>query len=94
MSELTDFLVQLGIDAKLAAAYERNPQQVMADAGLSDAEIRMLLDGDLQELEQATGLGSIQKYKIVIRAISGGDTMRPLMAANTVASELAAGRSE
>lgn len=67
MTKLTELLKRLGADAELAKAYERNPQKVMEEAGLTPEEMAILKEGDIKKLEQATGLGALHKTNIVIR---------------------------
>ncbi len=68
MSRLTEFLKRLGADAKLAKAYEDNPLKTMEEEGLSKEEMKMLQKGDIKKLEATTGLKSLKKITIVIKA--------------------------
>ena len=68
MSKLTELLKRLGADADLAEAYEKNPEKVMEEAGLSNEEMELLKGGTLEALEKATGLGSLMKIKSTIKA--------------------------
>ncbi|WP_293650223.1 hypothetical protein [Thiolapillus sp.] len=68
MSKLTQLLKRLGAESDLAEAYEKNPQKVMEEAGLSKEEMELLRKGDLEKLEESTGLSSCQKIKSVIKA--------------------------
>ncbi len=68
MSKLTEFLKRLGAEADLAKAYEENPKKTMEEAGLSKEEMTLLQEGDTQKLEAATGLKSLKKITIVIKA--------------------------
>jgi hypothetical protein len=47
-SKFTDFLVSFGDDPNLVQAFEQNPQAVMANAGLTQAEQKMILSRDVQ----------------------------------------------
>ena len=47
-SKFTDFLISLGDDPNLVRDFEQNPQTVMANAGLTQAEQNMILNRDVQ----------------------------------------------
>ncbi|WP_456404790.1 hypothetical protein [Thiolapillus sp.] len=68
MSKLAELLKRLGAEAKLAEAYEKNPLEVMEEAGLSKEEMELLKEGDLEKLRKATGLDSCQKINSNIKA--------------------------
>ncbi len=68
MSKLTEFLKRLGADAELAKAYEKNPQKTMEEAGLDEEEMRLLQEGDIKKLEATTGLKSLKKFLIIVKA--------------------------
>ncbi len=68
MSKLTEFLKRLGADAGLARAYEDNPRKTMEEAGLNEEEMALLQEGDIKKLEAATGLKSLKKITIIIKA--------------------------
>jgi len=68
VSKLAAFLKRLGAESDLEEAYEKNPQKVMEDAGLSREEMELLKEGNLEKLEKSTGLSSCQKIKSVIKA--------------------------
>lgn len=68
MSKLAELLKRLGAEADLAIAYEENPQEVMEEAGLSEKEKKLLTKGDLKQLEEATGLGPLNKINIIVKA--------------------------
>lgn len=55
MSKLNDLLENLSSDADLKAKYLENPEQVMEDAGLNDAEKKAMLSGDEKSLIDLTG---------------------------------------
>jgi hypothetical protein len=68
MSKLTELLRQLGADAELAKAYEKNPAKVMEEAGLSKEEITILKKGDLSKLKDATGIANVKLINTIIKA--------------------------
>ena len=68
MSKLVELLQRLGADAKLASAYEENPDAVMQEAGLSDEEREVLKSGDIEKIREATGLKELERTNIIIRA--------------------------
>ncbi len=47
-SKFTEFLVSFGDDPNLAQAFEQDPQAVMTNAGLTQAEQNMILNRDIQ----------------------------------------------
>ncbi|MEC4726616.1 hypothetical protein HWQ46_13750 [Shewanella sp. D64] len=55
MSKLNDLLEKLSSDADLKAKYLENPEQVMEQAGLNDAEKKAMLAGDEKALSDLTG---------------------------------------
>lgn len=59
MSKLLDLMKQLGKDAALAAAYEKDPNAVIARAGLSKAESAALIGCDYTAIKQLTGLKDV-----------------------------------
>ncbi len=68
MSKLIEFLKRLGAEPELAKAYEENPRKVMEEAGLNKEEMALLQEGDTKKLEAATGLKSLKKITIIIKA--------------------------
>ena len=68
MKKLAELLQRLGANAELAEQYEKDPRTVMMEAHLSEEEMALLEKGDLQALEKATGLGSLKKIDIIIKA--------------------------
>ena len=56
MSSLLGFMQELGRDAALAAAYERDADGVMRRAGLSDEEREAMLAKDYAAIKRLTGL--------------------------------------
>lgn len=47
-SKFTDFLISFADDPNLIQAFEQNPQAVMTNAGLTQAEQNMILNRDIQ----------------------------------------------
>ncbi|BAO44780.1 hypothetical protein [Thiolapillus brandeum] len=68
MTRLIELLKRLGADAKLAEVYKRNPQKVMEETGLNKEEMMLLKEGDTKKLKDATGLGSLKKTNIIVKA--------------------------
>lgn len=56
LSKLLELMRKLGADAKLAAAYERDPDAVMRRFGLSDAERLAMRNKDYEAIKQLSGL--------------------------------------
>lgn len=56
MSKLLDLMKKLGSDAALATEYGRDPQGVMARAGLSDEERKAIAERDYPAIKRLTGL--------------------------------------
>jgi hypothetical protein len=70
MSDLVRLLKDLGQDAKLAEAYENDPDSVLRDYDLSDAEIEALKAGDLEAIRKASGLKELHMTNITIKSHS------------------------
>jgi len=68
MSDLVRLLKDLGQDAELAAAYEKDPDSVLEKYDLSEAEIKALKAGDLEEIRKASGLEELHMTNSTIRA--------------------------
>lgn len=60
MSELTRLLEQLGEDAELQDEYVADPMKVMRDRGLSEEEIKAMLEKDLDKLRKLSGLDKLK----------------------------------
>jgi len=60
MSKLLELMRRLGSDAALAAAYEKDADAVLRQAGLSDQERRAMLDRDYAVIKALTGLSDGQ----------------------------------
>lgn len=56
MSELLDFMRELGRDAALAAEYDSDADATMRRAGLSNEERTAMLDKDYDAIKRLTGL--------------------------------------
>ena len=56
MSQLLNFMKQLGRDAELAAEYEKDRGAVIDRAGLSEEERRALLESDYKTIKRLSGL--------------------------------------
>ena len=65
MSKLNELLENLSSDAALQAKYLENPEQVMEEAGLNDAEKKAMRSCDEKSLSDLTG--DSKAYKKVIR---------------------------
>ncbi|WP_299569825.1 hypothetical protein [uncultured Shewanella sp.] len=63
MSKLSSFLTDLSSDAKLKQAFEKSPQQVMEDYGLTKEEQEALLSCD--ESKVCALIGDVDKSKIL-----------------------------
>lgn len=68
MANLSDLLKNLGSDADLAAAYEKDPHRVLADYELSDAEKQALLAGDVDAVQRACGLKTLSFSNGTVKA--------------------------
>jgi len=68
MSELVRLLKDLGQDAKLAEAYENDPDAVLTKYDLSDHETKALKTGDLDKLREASGLENVHLTKSTVKS--------------------------
>lgn len=68
MSKLVELMQQLGADAKQAEAFEKNPDAVMKEAGLSTDEMDALKSGDIERLKKETGLENLERINSTIKA--------------------------
>lgn len=50
---LTDFLIDLASNPKLAKKFKKDPNKVMKKAGLSKADRKLMLSGDPQAVREA-----------------------------------------
>ncbi len=55
MSKLIEFLTELGEDAELLKKFQDSPEQTMKDYGLSDEEIKAVMDQDEDRVRELTG---------------------------------------
>lgn len=60
MSKLLELMRKLGSDAALAAAYEKDADAVLRQAGLTDEERRAMLGKDYAAIKRLTGLADGQ----------------------------------
>lgn len=60
MSRLTQLLTDLGKDANLHDAYVSDPSKVMRRYGLSDEEVKAMLDKDVDKLKRLSGLDNLK----------------------------------
>jgi hypothetical protein len=60
MSKLLELMRRLGSDAALAATYEKDPDALLRQAGLSDEERRAMLGKDYAAIRALTGLADGQ----------------------------------
>lgn len=60
MSGLLDLMRRLGSDAALAAAYGKDADALLRQAGLSDEERRAMLEKDYAAIRKLTGLADGQ----------------------------------
>lgn len=67
---LTDFLIELASDPQKTADFKNNPQQTMADAGLSQADQDLILSGDPQALRDAVNEEQIGDQIVIIMFVS------------------------
>lgn len=68
MSKLVDLLKNLGSDAELAAAYERNPESVLDRFDLAAEERQALLDGDVDRIKSLSGLSDVHMTNSTIKS--------------------------
>lgn len=67
---LTDFLIELASDPQKAAEFKQDPQKVMADAGLSQADQNLILQGDPQAIRNAVDEEQIGDQIVIIMFVS------------------------
>lgn len=68
MAKLNDLLIDLGRDADLAAAYEKNPNSVLSDYELTETERQALLAGDLDAVQKASDLKALSLTNTTIKS--------------------------
>jgi hypothetical protein len=68
MSDLVRLLKDLGQDAKLAEAFENDPDSVLAKYDLSDAEIKALKAGDLDAIRKASAVEELHMTNSTIKS--------------------------
>lgn len=67
---LTDFLIELASDPQKAAEFKQDPKKVMADAGLSQADQDLILQGDPQAIRNAVDEEKIGDQIVIIMFVS------------------------
>lgn len=60
MSRITQLLKDLGKDTNLHDAYVSDPSEVMRRYGLSDEEVKAMLDKDVDKLKRLSGLDNLK----------------------------------
>lgn len=55
MSQLASFMMKLGEDAELMAAYRKDPRGTMKAHGLTDEEIEAVMSGDTDKVKALSG---------------------------------------
>lgn len=68
MSDLVKLLNDLGRDAPLAEAYAKDPGPILANYGLSDAEIKAMKSGDLERIRRISGLDEVHMTNSTIKS--------------------------
>jgi len=68
MSNLVRLLKDLGQDAKLAGAYEKDPDAVLSNYDLNKDEIKALKAGDLDAIRKASGLKELHMINTTIKS--------------------------
>ncbi|MEN1728527.1 MAG: hypothetical protein AAGJ52_08800 [Pseudomonadota bacterium] len=68
MSELIRLLKDLGQDAKLAAAFEQDPDSVLKHYDLSDEAIKALKAGDIDAIRKLSGLDDVHMTNSTIKS--------------------------
>ncbi|MCA1777800.1 MAG: hypothetical protein LC637_00020 [Xanthomonadaceae bacterium] len=68
MSELVKLLNDLGRDAPLAEAYAKDPDPVLANYGLSDAEIKAMKSCELDQIRKISGLDELHMTNSTIKS--------------------------
>lgn len=61
MSNLADFLQNMGRDAGLVEEFERDPDAVMSRFDLSDEEKKAVREGDVEAIKRMSGLENVRK---------------------------------
>jgi hypothetical protein len=67
---LTDFLIELASDPQKTAAFKIDPKKVMEEAGLSDADMSVLLSGEPEAIRQAVDQEKLGHHIVTIIFIS------------------------
>lgn len=67
MSKFVELLENLGRDAELAAAYEKDPQSVLDQYDLTEEERKAMLDRDVDAVRKLSGLASVRMTNSTIK---------------------------
>ncbi|GGP44596.1 hypothetical protein [Shewanella saliphila] len=65
MSNLSQFFTQLGTDAELLEAYQKDPIGVMQANGITEEEIKAVMSGDKARIRQLAGDEDMKMFQIV-----------------------------
>jgi hypothetical protein len=68
MAKLNDLLIDLGRNADLAAAYEKDPNSVLSRYELTESEKQALLAGDVDAVQQASGLTNLSLTNSTVKS--------------------------
>jgi hypothetical protein len=68
MTELVRLLKDLGKDAKLADAYAKDPDAVLSEYDLTEAEVNALKAGDLDKIRAASGLEELHMTNTTVKS--------------------------
>lgn len=68
MSELVRLLNDLGRDARLAEAYAEDPDSVLVKYDLSNAELKAMKSGDVDEVRKASGMDEVHLTNSTIKS--------------------------
>lgn len=68
MSELVRLLNDLGRDAQLAESYSRDPDSVLVKYDLSDAEMKAMKSGDIDQVRKASGMKELHTTNSTIKS--------------------------
>lgn len=60
MSKLADLLIDLGRNADLQDEYGKDPKAVMSRYGLTEEEMKAMLDKDLEKVKKLSGLENLK----------------------------------
>lgn len=69
MSKFVELLENMGRDADLAAAYEKDPESVLDQYDLTEEERKAMLDRDVEAVKKLSGLVSVRMTNSTIKAL-------------------------